>query len=207
MELEQMHDTREGWLSDFINLAKPRLAQHGYSLPAKLKIACGFPIGSRGGKKVLAQCITPDASADGITEMYISPVMSDPVKVMGAALHELGHAAAGVEAGHGPKFKAFCAALGLVGKATEAMPGPACEAWLRDEVLPMLGAYPHAAVDPSQRPNKQGTRMIKLVCPETGYTVRTTKKWLAFGVPVSPVQPDGRGGHDMVVDGDEAGEE
>jgi len=200
MELDQMHDTREGWLSDFINHAKPRLEAHGYSLPAKVKIACGFPIGSRGGKKVLAQCISPAASADGTTEMYVSPVMSDPVRVMGAALHEIGHAAVGVEAGHGPKFKAFCAALGLEGKATEAMPGVSCEAWLRDEVLPMLGAYPHAAVDPSQR-KKQGTRMIKLVCPETGYTVRTTKKWLALGVPTSPA------GCEMVVQEDDASEE
>jgi hypothetical protein len=200
MELDQMHDTREGWLSDFINHVKPRLEAQGYSLPAKLKIACGFPIGSRGGKKVLAQCISPEASADGTTEMYVSPVMSDPVRVMGAALHEIGHAAVGVEAGHGTKFKAFCAALGLEGKATEAMPGISCEAWLRDEVLPMLGAYPHAAVDPSQR-KKQGTRMIKLVCPETGYTVRTTKKWLALGVPTSPA------GCEMVVQEDDSSEE
>ncbi len=206
MELEQMHDTREGWLSDFLNLIKPRLAEHGYSLPAKVKIACGFPMGSRGGKKVLAVCVSPNASADGITEMWVSPVQADPVDVMGSALHEAGHACVGVDAGHGPKFKAFCAALGLTGKATEAVPGPATKAWLRDEVLPLLGAYPHAAVDPSQR-KKQGTRMIKLVCPETGYTVRTTKKWLALGVPVSPVLPDGRGGHEMVVEEDDAGEE
>jgi len=105
----------------------------------------------------------------------------------------------GVEDGHGPKFKAFCSALGLTGKATEAVPGPDTRQWLEDEVLPMLGAYPHAAVDPSQR-KKQGTRMIKLVCPETGYTVRTTKKWLAHGVPVSPA------GCEMVVQEDEAGE-
>jgi hypothetical protein len=39
--------------------------------------------------------------------------------------------------------------------------------------------------------------MIKLVCPETGYTVRTTKKWLALGVPTSPA------GCEMVMQGDE----
>lgn len=198
MELETLHDTREGWLSDFLTLIKPRLEEAGYRLPAKAKVACGFPVGSRGGKKIHGQCIAPVASADGTTEMFVSPTLSDPVVVMGVALHEAGHACVGVEAGHGPKFKAFCSALGLTGKATEAMPGPACERWLRDDILPRLGAYPHASVDPSQR-KKQGTRMIKLVCPETGYTCRTTKKWLALGVPTSPA------GYEMVVaeDGNE----
>lgn len=200
MELDQLHDTREGWLSDFIAIIKPRLAEKGYTVPAKIKIACGFPVGSRGGKKIHGQCIAPVASADGTTEMFVSPTLSEPVTVMGVALHEAGHACVGVEAGHGPKFKAFCSALGLVGKATEAMPGPETERWLREEILPLLGAYPHASVDPSQR-KKQGTRMIKLVCPETGYTVRTTKKWLAHGVPTSPA------GCEMVVEDEENGEE
>lgn len=199
MKLEQFHDTREGWLSDALTLMSPRIKAAGYSLPEKVKLACGFPVGSRGGKKILAQCIAPEASAEGITEMFISPVLSDPLTVLGAALHEAGHACVGVKAGHGPKFKAFCVALGLTGKATEAMPGDDCRRWLKDEVLPMLGAYPHAAVDPNAR-KKQGTRMIKLVCPETGYTCRTTKKWLALGVPTSPA------GFKMEVQEDEGDE-
>ena len=198
--MEQLHDTREGWLSDALNLMAPRLKEKGYTLPEKVKVACGFPVGSRGGKKVLAQCIAPAASADGITEIFVSPTQSDPLDVLGSVLHEAGHACVGVEAGHGAPFKAFCAALGLAGKATEAVPGDNCKAWLRDEVLPLLGAYPHAAVDPNAR-KKQGTRMIKLVCPETGYTVRTTKKWLAVGVPTSPA------GCEMRVVEDDNGEE
>lgn len=200
MELEQMHDTREGWLSDALNLMTPRIRAAGYSLPAQVKVACGFPVGSRGGKKVLGQCISPKASAAGTTEMFISPIVSDPIEALGTLLHEAGHACVGVEAGHGAPFKAFCAALGLVGKATEAGPGDDCKRWLRDEVLPLLGAYPHDAVDPNAR-KKQGTRMIKLVCPETGYTCRTTKKWLALGVPTSPA------GCEMRVVEDSEGEE
>lgn len=200
MKLEQLHDTREGWLSDGLTLITPRIKAAGYSLPSTVKVACGFPVGSRGGKKIMGQCISPKASAAGHTEMFISPTISDPETALGVLLHEAGHAACGVEAGHGPKFKAFCAALGLTGKATEAMPGAETARWLREEVLPLLGAYPHASVDPNAR-KKQGTRMIKLVCPETGYTVRTTKKWLAMGVPVSPA------GCEMVVQDEDNGEE
>lgn len=200
MELEQMHDTREGWLSHGLGLMTRRLSEAGFTLPDQVKVSCGFAPGSRGGKKILGVCISPKASAAGNTEVFVSPTIEDPVEALGTLLHEAGHAAVGVEAGHGPKFKAFCAAMGLVGKATEAKPGPATAEWLREEVLPMLGAYPHAAVDPSQR-KKQGTRMIKLVCPVSGYTVRTTKKWLAMGVPTSPV------GMPMVVEADDEGEE
>jgi hypothetical protein len=191
--MEQFFNLREEWLTAGMDGMRSRITAAGYSLPEKLKVTCGFPIGSRGGKKIMGQCISPKASAGGVTEMSVSPMISDPITALGVLLHELGHAACGVEAGHGRPFKAFCAALGLEGKATEAMPGAACRQWLQDEVLPLLGAYPHDAVDPSTR-KKQGTRMIKLVCPETGYTVRTTKKWLARGVPTSPA------GCEMVVE-------
>ncbi len=176
---------REEWLSAGMDMMRAKIEQAGYRLPDSLRVACGFPVGSRGGKKILGQCIDPQASAGAVTEVFVSPVVDCPVKALGILLHELGHAAVGVQAGHGPLFKAYCAALGLVGKATEALPGDETNAWIKAEVLPMLGEYPHSAVDPSQR-KKQGTRMIKLVCPVSGYTVRTTKKWLEMGLPLSP---------------------
>lgn len=197
--MELFFDFREQYLNAALDAFRPKLRAAGYELPTEVKVSCGFAPGSRGGKTILGVCISPKASAAGHTEMFISPTESDPVKVIGTLLHESGHACVGVEAGHGPKFKAFCAAMGLVGKATEAAPGPECERWIREELLPVLGQYPHAAVDPSQR-KKQGTRMIKLVCPETGYTVRTTKKWLAHGLPVSPA------GCEMVVAEDDTEE-
>lgn len=196
--MEQFHDTREGWLSHGLSLATPRFEAAGYKMPTNVKVACGFAPGARGGK-ALGVCISPKASAEGVTEMFISPTVSDPLVALGVLIHEAAHAVAGVEAGHGPKFKAVCHAVGLTGKATQAMPDAALNDWLATVVLPMLGAYPHAAVDPNAR-KKQGTRMIKLVCPETGYTVRTTKKWLEHGLPISPA------GYEMQVVADE-GEE
>lgn len=34
--------------------------------------------------------------------------------------------------------------------------------------------------------NKQGTRLLKCECPECGYTVRVTQKWLDIGNPICP---------------------
>jgi hypothetical protein len=189
---------REEWLTAGIDLCRVRIEAAGYKFPDKLKIACSFAAGSRGGKKIKGQCISPVASAGGITEMLVSPTIDDPEEAIGVALHELGHACVGVDKGHGPAFKKFCKAIGLVGKATQAMPGEELTAWIRAEVLPMLGDYPHSAVDPSQR-KKQPTRMIKLVCPETGYTVRITRKWLDMGPPISPA---GHHMHEVGVEDD-----
>jgi hypothetical protein len=53
---------------------------------------------------------------------------------------------------------------------------------LGNEVAAIIGPYSHATLYRSMV-KKDGTRMLKVVCPECGYTVRTTAKWPAVGVP------------------------
>jgi hypothetical protein len=54
-------------------------------------------------------------------------------------------------------------------------------------IVAELGPYPHAALKPGTRIGKQGTRMLKLICPIHGYTLRTTRKWLEeLGFPSCP---------------------
>lgn len=183
--MELFHDYREQWLDAAIQSVRPRFRACGYPLPDNIKVSCGWPVGSRGAKKVLGQCFAPSASSKGNVEIFISPTLDKPGQVMGVLIHELVHAAVGNDAGHGKAFQKACAELGLTGKATEALPGPEMSGWLSAGIMPELGQYPHASVDFNQR-KKQGTRMIKLVCPETGYTVRTTKKWIEQGYPTSP---------------------
>ncbi|KKL59632.1 hypothetical protein LCGC14_2213430 [marine sediment metagenome] len=45
-----------------------------------------------------------------------------------------------------------------------------------------IGAYPHAKIS-VHSDKKQGTRMLKLLCPACGYLARTTKKWIEMGTP------------------------
>ena len=180
-----MFQYREQWLAAAVDEFRGYFAERGYRIPDTVKISCGWPVGCRGSKRVRGQCFSPKASKSGTTEIFISPVEDDAMQVLGITFHEALHAAIGNEHGHGPVFKAACKRLGLEGKATSAMPGEVLSQWLQQEVLPMLGAYPHSSVDFNER-KKQGTRMIKLVCPVSGYTVRTTAKWIAQGLPVSP---------------------
>ena len=178
-------DTREQWLMAAVQECTPRFEAKGFTVPANIKVSCGWPVGSRGGKKVLGQCWHPKASAGGWIEVFISPLISDPLTALGILMHEKVHAVVGNEAGHGPEFKRCADAIGLVGKATQCLPGGELNEWLTSEVLPMLGDYPHDALDPGNR-KKQSTRLIKVICPVSGYTARITEKWLAMGTPTSP---------------------
>lgn len=184
-------DFREPWLMALIQELTPRIEAAGYRVPDNIKVSCGMAPGTRGSKKIMGQAVSRKASAGGAAETFVNPVLADPLTVARVMVHELGHHIVGVEAGHGRAFQTYCSRMGLEGKATEALPGPELTQWIRDNVLPNLGDYPHTSVDPSAR-KIQATRMIKLVCPETGYTVRTTKKWLQQGLPTSPA------GYEMV---------
>lgn len=190
-------DFREQWLTAGIQEAAPRFADAGFPLPENIRVACGFPVGNRGSKKVLGQCFSPKASAGSVIEIFVNPIMSNPDQVVDTLFHELCHAAAGHDAGHGAGFKRVMGALGMTGKPTECIPGPALKEWIREAVLPVLGDYPHDAINIDAR-KKQSTRMVKLVCPISGYTVRTTQKWIAQGLPTSPA------GAVMQVEGDES---
>lgn len=194
------YEFREQWLVAASQDLDKYFEEKGFSTSTHVKISCGWPVGNRGSKRVKGQCFDAKASKGGFTEIFLSPMMESPEEVIGVLFHEKLHQYAGNAAGHGPGFRKYAEALGFTGKMTSCLPGPALMQRLREEVLPALGDYPHASVDFNQR-KKQGTRMIKLVCPETGYTVRTTAKWIAQGLPTSPA------GHVMQIENDEGGEE
>jgi hypothetical protein len=75
----------------------------------------------------------------------------------------------------------------LAGKPTATVVDEGSE--LADTIetwLATLGEYPHAAVSTANR-KKQTTRMLKVFCPDDGYTVRTTRTWLeSMGTPSCP---------------------
>lgn len=183
--MAQLYDFREQWLLAGLQDCAKYFEEKGYSVPENIKVACGWPVGNRGSKRVLGQCFDPKASKGGFIEVFISPMMEDPEEVIKTVVHEMVHAVVGNQHGHGNVFRNCAVKVGLVGKMTQCVPGPALMQRIREEVLPALGAYPHASVDFNQR-KKQGTRMIKLVCPVSGYTVRTTAKWIKEGKPVPP---------------------
>lgn len=186
---EHAHDTREGWLVAAIEKLAPLFVEVGVELPA-VRVSVGWP-GGRGKKgNVIGQCWSPAASADGVSQLFISPVLDDASRVLDVLAHELVHAADRCENGHRAPFAKIAKGIGLEGAMTATVASDELKAKL-DAIVEELGAYPHAALakaaDGADGPKKQGTRMLKVECAEgSGYIVRTTAKWLEVGVPSCP---------------------
>jgi hypothetical protein len=184
--------TREGWLHQLVQELRPLFKAAGAELPADIHVTCGWPtkraIVPTGKSRTVGQCFSPAASAKGTTEICVSPAIGDAQAAAAILVHELCHAALIAEhpdEGHGSKFKRLALAIGLEGKMTETTAGPQ----LRDDlrwITSNMRPYPHSTLDVTVGQKKQSTRMLKVVCPECGYTVRTTATWIEQGLPTCP---------------------
>lgn len=191
--MEIAKDNREEWLNKAARLMAPHFVRAGHPLPQRVRMTCGFPsrMALSTKKRRIGECWDASASGDKHSEVFISPMLADGVKVLGVLAHELSHAAVGVECGHKGPFAKLVKALGLEGKPTQASEGAAFKQSIADPIMGKLGAYPHAELIASATAKKQTTRMIKCVCPECGYTVRTTRAWLDLGAPICPMDEIG----------------
>lgn len=183
--LPPMHATRETWLHAAAREMSPVFDSVGAPLPARYRVSCGWPsVGALAKRKRrIGECWSDGASADGHTEIFVSPVLVEPVNVLATLLHELIHAAVGLKCGHRGRFASTAKMLGLTGKMTATVPSEVCAQWL-DGMARRLGPYPHDRLDSlTNGRKKQSTRMLKLECPDCGYVIRTTAKWLDTGIP------------------------
>lgn len=173
------HKTREAWLLDAAECMRNILfTSIGETVPAA-KISVGFP-GGGSARKAIGEHWHPKATTDGISQIFISPVLADPIQALETLAHELVHAIYPSD-GHKKGFARVARAIGLTGPLTKTVAGPE----LKERLILMaaqLGEYPHAGIDLGSR-KKQTTRLIKLACSDCGYTVRTTERWIAVALP------------------------
>lgn len=165
--------TREDWLNAAALRMRPLFDEQGAADYPKFRVSCGWP---KGGRKAVGQAWHPDSSGDATTELFISPEIQEPVRVLGILLHELVHAVVGNKHGHRGPFSKLARALGLEGKMTDTVAGEALTEKLTF-IAGMLGHYPHAELS-KLTVVKQTTRMLKCTCPSCGFLCRTTQKWL-----------------------------
>ena len=183
------HATREQWLQALAKLMAAKFKKIGFPLPEKIRISCGFPSsGSRGGR--IAECWSPKASEDSHFEIFIRPDQATREEVTAALVHELAHAALGLEHKHNKKFKSFVTELGLVGPATATTGGIDLWSWV-SPLFKKVGPYPHARLNANERPpwkKKQPTEPhLNLRCPKCDYYAKTTRSYLAIGRLICPV--------------------
>lgn len=169
--------TREEWLALLVEALRPVFKAHGAKIPAKVRVACGWPRSSNGRHKAIGQAWSPSCSADGTHETFISPELSDPVRVADVLVHELVHHAVGTACGHKGPFRKLAIALGLTGPMTATIAGPELTQRLHD-MTRAIGPYPHATLSARDGLKKQTTRMLKVQCPACECTCRMVRQWL-----------------------------
>ncbi len=156
-------------------------------MPAALQVSIGFPsVGALARRsRRIGECWPPEASRDGVYQVFVSPLVAEPLPVLEVLVHELVHTAVGTRARHGPPFRRLALALGLQGRMPNTVAGPELSARLA-EIAANLGAFPHAGLVADSGRHKQTTRLHKVACPDCGYTARITAKWIAAGLPICP---------------------
>lgn len=183
--------TREEWLKAAELVMSAWIRLEGVTYPAKTRVSCGFPHKGKGRGTLIGQCWDTTVSGDGTYEMFISPEIADPSRACDILLHEMCHAAVGIQNGHNKVFGSLARKLGLEGLLTATVAGEELKELIQKHCLDKLGPYPHSAMNVgkggAKTTPKAKTYLIKLSCPECDYPAYTTRKWLeSDGAPVCP---------------------
>lgn len=162
-----LHDTRESWLKHATQLLVPILEQGGVTPAATVQVSCGWP--ARGAlsraKRRVGECWHHEGNKDHQSHVFVSPCLEEPVEVVGCLLHEIIHAALPLKAKHGGQFARVARACGLAGKPSATTVGEQLATRINAEILPVLGPYPHQAIDASARkPQKTRLRLWECEC-------------------------------------------
>lgn len=185
---------REAWLTAAAESMRPWFAEHDMDLPATIAASCGWP--ARGGlarrKKVIGECWKTTVSPEGVSQIFINPMLSDPIEVLATLVHELIHAWDNCEHGHRRVFSRAAEKLGLEAPWTNTTPGEE----LRERLAGLVerhGPYPHQGMTPTPKDKTQSTRMLKVICAvpvvegEGVYGIRMTRTWIDdVGTPICP---------------------
>ena len=179
--------TREEWLNKAVVQLTPWFEAHGYKVPTNLRVSVGWPKGSR---EVIGQCFPTAMSSDEHFEIFISPTLDEPTRVLDVLIHELIHAVLPPEVKHGKEFKKAMKDLELEGKATATVASPILVEKLA-KLVEKLGDYPHKALrDPSKskgkgKPKQKAWTWYK--SPENDeFRIQLGPKILEQGIPLCP---------------------
>ena len=180
--MSKQSKTRETWLQEATQLLVPLFADKGYTVP-EVAVSCGFTSSGKRSAHV-GECWSSSASKEKINQIFISPVLEDPVEVLDTLTHELVHAVDNCKHRHGPEFKEIALGIGLEGKMREASAGGELKQKLQT-IARKLGRYPHTKlrvpVSMVIRPPRP-----KAKCSKCGYEVTPLKKWCHLGPPICP---------------------
>lgn len=178
---------REAWLTALVGFLRAHFEMHGYPLPPTIHVSVGWPASRalRRTNRRVGECWGGVQSQDGGIHIFISPIHDNAYDVAATLIHELLHAAVGLQEGHGKKFREAARAIGVRSRRpTETAIGPELTEMVVG-LLKGLPPWPHEPImllEGGPRKKKASSRLHTLKCPECGYTVYITKKWLDHGL-------------------------
>lgn len=198
MSLSIKYLTREDWLVAGVEELRPFFAAEGVNITEKIRVSCALPSNAkRTNFKSVGECFPNTNSADAHFEIFISPVLADPLKVFETLVAMLCHTAAGA-LGNGKPYQRVAEAMRLLpagptsARYKSVTHGDAFKQAYQ-QIIDSLGLYVHAELSASVG-KKQTTRMLKCICPSCGYTVRLTAKWAYkagnLNLPLCPNEGD-----------------
>lgn len=168
--------TREQWLMERAGEIADYFEACGLLFPWIIRVSCGWPGVVPGGRIECVKAVTYDAemSADCAREIFISPMLTDSVEIVGVLAHEMVHAILMTSAQHGDPFLTVCNRAGLTeGEPEQRLPGPELMATLRAH-LANADAYPHAALTPP--PPQPGQVIVVTINDKGEQSTRTAQE-------------------------------
>ena len=158
-----IHKYAEVWLAEAVELLRPMFNECGYEIPP-VHVSVGFSTfgyNPSAKKRVIAVCHAKSMTRDGINEIYITPLVYEPVNVLGLLVHELIHAVDDCRSGHGKTFQEMSLAL----KCSDNLKVP-LSVWREaldrhKKIADQLGRYPRSGVNYADsfnfevKPNKE----------------------------------------------------
>lgn len=188
---KRVFKTREQWLNAAAaKLSKQFFAKSQHPIKRKIRVSCGFAYKS---PKAIGQCFDPVVSGDKTTEIFICPTQSEPVRVLDILLHELIHAAVGVEEGHKGNFRKMALDFGLRGRMTATYAEEDSELHAKlTKVAASLGPYPHSAMSKKggtkrATPKREHVSLKSITPGYEKYRIGMLKSLLEeYGAPTDP---------------------
>ncbi len=182
--------TREEWLNRALIEITHVFVDRGIPWPdtLKVRVGCGFPLHNAVSKRsrTIGECHRTEASGDKSNEIFISPVIDNPLEALDALTHEMIHALDDCKSGHRGWFRQMMKLVGLEGKPTHTHAGEGLSVCL-NTIADELGPYPHHALNPTTKDKKQTTRLLKATCDGCGYVIRVSRVWADIGLPICTI--------------------
>lgn len=168
-----LHKTRESWLVAAIAPLRKLLLKAGAPVFPEPLVSVGLPSKRALSHKTqrVGEC-WHERHANGRSTIFVSPVLADPKEILAVLLHELIHAAVGIDAGHRETFATIAVDLGFQRPLSATNVGPRLKPVL-DALAKKLGTFPHDPLKDFVNPiKKAATRLRLYMCNKCQQKIR-----------------------------------